>query len=274
MIATRYKTPGRLLAAYYESRDEPIPAEQAYAWLRAFVMRRFNVDRESFDYTESILDRAVLDVEDVALNFLGLDLFLDDLSDYDRAAGAQVFGAAEPASGVIKVDLRAVEYQPLYRSTVMHEVAHVVLHHGRAARVLNYSPRSPRRPREEGEADRFMAESLLPEPILYLAIVLAERLFGVDASAAFAGANSARGRYQWRHYYFPQFLNRLCLSRELVAVRMVQRGTFSQSTFDYHLTYPIPNRWRQASPPTLERELHRAFTRMTSRPAEGRERCG
>lgn len=98
-------------------------------------------------------------MEDLAQNFLGLDLFLDDLSDFDRTAGAQVFGAAEPTSGVIKVDLRAVDYQPLYRSTVMHEVAHVVLHQGHAARVMNYSPRSPRRPGEEREADRFMAES-------------------------------------------------------------------------------------------------------------------
>lgn len=140
-----------------------------------------------------------------------------------------------------------------------------MLRHGHAARVMNYSPRSPRRPHEERQADRYMAEYLLPEPILYLAVMLAESLFGVESSAAFAGANSARGRYQWRHYYFPQFINRLCMSRELVAVRMVQRGTFSQSTFDY-LTYPIPNRWRQASPPTLERELGNALAQLAARP--------
>lgn len=117
-----YRTPHQLLAAYYRSRGEPDPAQQAYAWLQAFVARHFNVDHGSISYAESILDRSTFDVEDLAQNFLGLDLFLDDLSDFDDAAGAKVFGSAEPTSGVIKVDLRAVEYQPLYRLTVMHEV--------------------------------------------------------------------------------------------------------------------------------------------------------
>ena len=262
MTMTRYKTSEELLSAYYASKGEAIPARQAEAWLRAFVLRHFKADGESMDYAESIMDRSVLDVEDVTQNFLSLDLFLDDLSEFDAQAGASVFGLADPTSGTIKVDFRAVDYQPLYRSTVMHEVAHVMLHRDRRSRAMRYSPRSPKRPYEEREADRFMAASLLPEPILYLAIILAERQFGIEYGAAFAGANTARGRYQWRHYYFPFFLNRLCLSRELVAVRMVQRGTFNESTFEYHRTYSIPNRWRQPAPLTFGSVATKAFNSL------------
>jgi len=130
----------------------------------------------------------------------------------------------------------------------MHEVAHVVLHDRPAARARHYAPGAAHRPREEREADGFMARSLLPEPILYLAVVLAERYFDVANGAAFANANTIRGRYHWRHYYFPFFVNHLCLSRELVAVRMAQRGTFTQGTFEYHRTYRLPNRWRSEAP--------------------------
>jgi hypothetical protein len=243
----KYRTAADLRSAYYASRHEDLPEESAYAWLRAYGLRNGRVDSDSLHYAHTILNSSVIDVEDVAQNFLGLDLFIDDLTQFDHDAGAPVFGIASPETGSIKICLRAADYLPLYRSTVMHEVAHMVLHQGRRTRALHYSPSAFRRPPEEREADRFMADALLPKSLLYLAIVLAGRPFGLQEGEAFCAANTKRGRYQWREFYFPFVVDRLCLSRELVAVRMMQEQKFDESTFNYHRTYPMPNRWRKPS---------------------------
>lgn len=97
-MTMRYKTAAELLTAYYASREEADPAVQAFAWVRAYVFRGFKIGADSWDYAESVLDRAAFDVEDIAQNFLGLDLFLDDLSELDAVAGASVFGSADPMS--------------------------------------------------------------------------------------------------------------------------------------------------------------------------------
>jgi len=61
-------------------------------------------------------------------------------------------------------------------------------------------------------------------------------------------ANILRGKWQWRNIYFPYFINKLSISRELVSVRMLKRGIFTRDTFEYHKTYAIPNRWRAPAP--------------------------
>ena len=248
MRSAQFKTADDLLQAYYAARGNAWPAAEAMDWLRGYVFRRGQLNQRSFDVADNILDSSILDVEDVAEYFLGLNLQIRDLSEFDRAAGAPVFGLARPKAGAITVCTRAVEYLPLYRSTVMHEVAHIVLRHGSRTRPLNYSPMAKNRPPEEREADRMMAEALLPKPLLYLAVVSAGHLYGVQPGEAFVAANSARGRYQWKHYYFPFFVNRLQLSRQLVAVRMSQMRRFTEETYRYHLSYPMPNRWRKDAP--------------------------
>jgi hypothetical protein len=245
MTASRYKTPENFLFAYHTSRGESMPGPDAFQWLRSCAERGFQVSADSFEYAGTLLNRATIDVDDVAENFLGLDLFLNDLRGLDSAADAPVFGFAKPSSGTINVCFRAEAYRPLYRSTVMHEVAHMMLHAEGRQTTLRYSPNSKMRPKVEREADRFMAETLLPKSILYLAIVLASQSTGIESGEAFRGANTRRGHWQWRHIFFPFFLNRLCLSRELVALRMLELGAFSRETLGHHKTYPIPNRWRR-----------------------------
>jgi hypothetical protein len=135
----------------------------------------------------------------------------------------------------------------------------MVLHHGKRARTLCYSPRAPRRPPEEREADQFMAEALLPKSLLYLAVVLAGHPYNLQEGEALRAANTRRGRFQWRKFYFPFFVNRLCLSRQLVAVRMAQQQTFDESTFKYHQTYALPNRWRKSSALTFASVIEKAI---------------
>jgi hypothetical protein len=248
MNLPRYRTAYDLRCAYYASRQEELPDESITAWLWYYALRQGKVDGDSFAHAETLLEASILDVEDLVENFLELNLFIDDLTPFDRCTGASVFGLAVPETGSIKICLRAADYRPLYRSTVMHEIAHMILHQGKRTRTLCYSPYSARRPPEEQEADRFMAEALLPKPLLYLAIVLAGRPYELQENEAFGAANTVRGRFQWRKFYFPFFLNRLCLSRELVAVRMSQQHVFDESTRKFHRTYPIPNRWRAPAP--------------------------
>lgn len=258
MNTPRYRDPDEFLCAYHQSRCETVPGPDAFHWLRHLVVHRLKLEPASYRHAESILDRSVIDVEDVVDNFLGFDLFLNDLREFDRVAQAPVFGHTRPLSRTVTVCFRAQAYRPLYRTTVMHEVAHLMLHtEGNAP--FQYAPASKKRPQIEREADQYMALALLPEPILYLAIVLAAHERDAAPTDAFQYANTKRGRWQWRYIYFPYFLNRLCLSRELVAVRMVNRGTFTQETFEYHKTYPIPNRWRQPSPLFMGRLANDAF---------------
>lgn len=275
MSLNDYRTPDALLSAYYASREEESPAAIAPAWLRAYARGNSRVDRSLLDEGDRLLTRSVFDVDDLAENFLGVHLYIENLRQFDRKAGAAVFGYAIPESATIKICERAAAYLPLYRSTVMHEVAHIILHRHSRNIALNYSPRSPKRPPAERDADKFMADALLPRPILYMAIVLAGQPYGVEPGEAFKSANSERGHYQWRTMYFPFFINRLCLSRGLVAVAMRRYGMFSEATFEYHHQYPIPNRWRQLppSPPrTLELELEQVLADAENPPKK--QNCG
>jgi hypothetical protein len=197
MIATKYSNPEALLADYYGERGEQSPANEAMEWLRRYVRCDCQANQCSYEVAQDILARSVFDVEDLAQNFLGLDLLLDDLRSYDEQTQAQVFGVANPNKDEIVICFRAEAYRPLYRSTVMHEVAHILLDHRPPDQTLFYSPASHSRPREEMEADRFMARALLPKPILFLAVVYAASLGGLRSGEAFDQANSTRGRFQW-----------------------------------------------------------------------------
>jgi IrrE N-terminal-like domain len=248
MSASNFLSADDLLSAYYASLGESPPSLAATRWLQTYLLRRGQTSTDSLEYGFEILNRAIIDVEDVAENFLGLDLYIDDLQRFDEKAGAPVFGFASPETGRITICRRAEAYAPLYRSTVMHEVAHMILHGGPKMRTLCYSPSSRNRPPEEREADWFMAQALLPKSILYLAVVLAGRARGLFEGEAFRAANTRRGQFQWRNVYFPFFVNRLCLSRQLVAVRMSQERKFNDATYKYHLRYTMPNRWWNEPP--------------------------
>lgn len=267
MSASAFLSADDLLSAYYARLGEAVPSLAATRWLQTYLLRRGETPADSLKYGFEILDRSILDVEDVAENFLGFDLYIDDLQRFDEKAGAPVFGLASPETGRITICRRAEAYRPLYRSTLMHEVAHMILHGGRKTRTLCYSPSSGNRPPEEREADWFMAQALIPKSILYLAVVLAGRARGLIESEAFLAANTRRGQFQWRNTYFPFFVNRLCLSRQLVAVRISQERKFNDATYRYHLTYAMPNQWWNEPPQPFASAIRQAVpvTRSVNR---------
>lgn len=251
-----------LLDEYFESKGRESPRAAAERLLSRILVKnhRWTSDVQR-DVADAVVRDAHFDVDDVAENFLGLDLSIRPLHQFDDAAGAPVFGFARPASRSIVICDRANEYEPLYRATAMHEMGHAVLHVNPATRALPYSPSSPRRPKHEREADEFMHESLLPIPILRLAISWLADSWSMDLRQAISLANTEKARWQWRHCYFPGMINTLCVSRHLIALKMKHLGVFSAETYRYHLSYALPNRWLNKS---TSEPLRRPLDRIVS----------
>ena len=248
-MRTEFKQPDELLAAYFRSRGEAAPSVDARWLLKVFAETGFRWrDEEVRAFALDVLRRGNFDVCDLTENFLGIDLYVGDLRTLDEQAGAPVFGLAQPESRTIEICQRAESYEPLFRSTVMHEVAHVLKHRRTAARTLCYSPAAKRRPSVEREADQFMAEALLPKPLLFLAVVCLAEQSGLDAGEAFRCANGVRGRVQWKNYYFRFLIDTLCVSRELIGLRLLHLGYITPATFEYHRSYALTTRWRDARP--------------------------
>jgi hypothetical protein len=248
-MRAEFEQPTELLAAYFRSRGEAAPADDARWLLKVFVQSGFRWrDAETRSFALHVLGRGNFDVSDLAENFLGIDLYVSDLSCLDAEAGAPVFGLAKPDARIIEICQRAESYEPLFRSTVMHEVAHVMKHRCTAARTLCYSPAARRRPPEEREADQFMAEALLPRPMLFLAVICLAEQVGLNPGEALCCANSARGWFQWKHHYFRFLIDTLCVSRELIGLQLLHLGYITPATLDYHRSYPLTTRWRDAKP--------------------------
>ncbi len=125
----------------------------------------------------------------------------------------------------------------------MHEIAHILLHGESRKRVVAYSPESKARPPEEREADQFMHEALLPRAVLLVSIARLADIWGIDIREALAGANSGRGRWQWKNRFFLPLINNLVVSRHMLSLKLKSMGYFSETTVRYHLSYPLPNRW-------------------------------
>ncbi len=237
----------RLLDSYSQSAGLVCPVQDARE-----LMDRVTVDSlsnrwlpsRSCDDAESILERACFDVDDVAENHLGIDLAIQPLRHLDNKAGSPVFGCAILPQRRIIICTRTLEYEPLYRTTVMHEVGHIVVHGSAAPAQLNYSPGSRNRPVREREADLFMCMVLLPDPILDLAIAWASTTWELNYRSVTASANNKWGWDVWRRRMFPSLINKLCVSRQMLAYRMRDWGWFNQETVEYHQTYALPNRWQ------------------------------
>lgn len=241
----------RLLSNYFATKGRLTPEAQASSLIRRVLIgsdNRWQSDtiRET---ASGVLRSAAFNVDDLAENFLDVDLTISSLRDFDQRAGAKVFGLAYPDEHRIVICDRAEQYPPLYRSTVAHELGHVLLHRSaEPQRQLCYSPLAERRPHEENEVDEFMIALLLPERVLTLAVGVFAEMNGVALQDCLGHAGSARGRWIWRHLLFRRLIEELCLSRQLIAYRMRSVGYFTSETVRYHLSYRLPNRWRQSTP--------------------------
>lgn len=246
-MTTPHRAAASILRGYFAERGEEPPNIQAGEFLPRITMSRRGIWRSTdlVDTACRILNAATFDVDDLAENHLGVGLFIEPLHEYDALAGAPVFGLADTDAGEMKICERAERYLPLYRTTVAHELGHLVLHGpGLQNRTLAYSPRSKIRPPEEHEADEFMVALLAPDNVLTLGVALAAHQCDLHLADVLRRANTVWGCDRWRDAIFPALIDRMCLSREFLSVQMRKWGFFSQETVQYHKTYRLPNRWR------------------------------
>lgn len=257
-----YQIAYRVMREYYHARGEQWPADEAKRLLVLYVQAGFRWRPEAAEHAYGVLARANFDVVDLAQNFLQFDMVVHDLRSFDTDAGAPVFGAAFTKSHSFAVCDRTTLYQPLFRSTVVHEVAHLVLDSQHAEHSY-YAPHSAHRPRTVYAADKFMVGALLPKALLTLGIVVEADRRGIASGEALRGANTSRGLSQWRHIFFPSLIDQLCVSREMIAITMWRFGYFSPGTLDYHKTYALKTRWwtpgmHRSLKPHLQAALRRA----------------
>ncbi len=50
-----------------------------------------------------------------------------------------------------------------------------------------------------------------------------------------------------QHYMFKPLIEGLCVSREMLAIRLRDLGILDAATVEYHKTYALPNKWRPVS---------------------------
>jgi Zn-dependent peptidase ImmA (M78 family) len=236
-----------VLKGYFSKRGEWTPDEQAREFIRRITLTPSGAWRSDdlVDTAVRILELATIDVDDLVENHLQFHLSIEPLYAYDEKAGAPVFGFADLSHDEMVICERAERYQPLYRTCVAHELGHLMLHGaGNHRRRLAYSPASSKRPPEEREADEFMVALLAPPNVLLLGLAMAANQSGLHVADVLRRANTSWGHHAWRHYILPLMIDRMCLSREFIAVQMSQWRVFSRPTVEYHRTYRLPNRWR------------------------------
>jgi hypothetical protein len=231
-----------LLGAYAKYRGTPYFANE---WTLAKQKARSSggvVSSCDFELLYDTAKCARVDLDDLAENFLGAEISISPLKHLDVTAGAEVLGKANPTTRSIAVCPRVERYEPLYRATLAHEVAHLVLHPHLGLRELAYAPNSQKRPHYELEADEFMANLLMPAGLIEATLAVVSAVYRIRMEWL-CDVNSERGRHLWKQHVLRMFLNTLCISREFALVRASRTFGMSYETCAYHRTYSLPNRW-------------------------------
>ena len=244
-------TARQVAACYFAQRGENPAEDRARSFLSRITLRTNGAWRSDtlVETAVEIINSATINVDQLVENDLHIKLGIEPLHEYDRLAGSPVFGLAFPRKREIIICERAERYAPLYRTSVAHELGHVLLHGTAARSRLSYAPSSRNRPPEEYEADEFMIALLAPANVLRLGTALAAHERGLHIWEVCHRANSSRGRWQWREKILPCLIDRMCLSRLLLSIQMRQLGVFTDATVEYHRSYALPNRWRTSVTP-------------------------
>lgn len=226
----------QMMCSYFGDRGQTNPDDYATGLLDCIHV--FNnkpaISDKHFEVGVSILRSAHFDVDDLAENHLNITLHIEPLHALDAEAGSQVFGCARPKAREITICERTLQYDPLYRATVMHETGHIVLH-GSGKETFNYSPNSAHRPAYEKEADQFMVETLLPDSVLLLAILFCAHFKRINVLDAIRIANcQGKGFFQWKYIFLPCITKWLGVSRQMISIKLLHLGFFSRETLHHH----------------------------------------
>jgi len=230
---------------FFATKDQEWPADEAGRLLLRIQPGRNHrwVDRNHARQAEDILRRSVFDVDDLLENHLGIRICIERLDHLDKSQGAPVFGCAYPRKREVLVCERALGYDPLYRTTLLHEAGHVLLHSDEANRCMLYVPRERQSSPEEREANEFMEVAILPKQVLCLGVAYLCDFWGIDIRRAIRGANNEWGRWVWRHRILGPLVSQLCVSREMNCIKMRRLKAFSPDTVKYHLSYSLATKW-------------------------------
>lgn len=249
-MANAWQIAANIMKEYYAQNDLRWAPLEATDILRSayFDNEMRWTDKGLVTRAENTLSSSVFDVDDLAENHLGIRITFDSLAYLDDAVGTKVLGCAYPSSKEILICERALEYEPLYRTTVLHEIAHVLLHRDPAKRCFMYTPDDQHPNREECEANQFMAVAILPKSVLKLAVAYLCHVWRINPRIPFANANTPHGRWIWKNRLFASLMNELCVSRQLISIKMQKMHYFSPETAAFHKTYALHTRWHEPIP--------------------------
>jgi len=249
-MANPWKVAEKTMTDYFASKGERWPAIEAGEVLRQIRVgpdHRWN-DRQLVDIAQKILAKAMFPVDDLIENHLRIVVSYESLAYLDKSEGSPVYGCAYPKTREVIICERTLKYEPLFRTTGVHELGHVLMHKETQQRCMLYTPQRPASTPEEREANAFMKAIILPDEVLELAIRYICDTWGIDTRLALKAANGARGRWIWRNRLFAPLINMLCVSREMISITMKRRSFFSEDTVAYHKTYALQTRWHSPTP--------------------------
>ncbi len=255
---------------YFAAKGQRWPAVEATELLtqiRVGPDHRWT-DRKLLDRAAAILSRAAFAADDLIENHLKISVSYESLAYLDKAEGSMVYGCAYPQTREIVICERVMAYEPLFRTTGVHELGHVLMHNEPHQRCLLYTPERLASTPEEREANAFMKAVILPDSVLRLAICYICGIWGIDTRLVFNAANSLRGRWIWRNRLFASLINKLCVSREMIIISMTQQRVFSADTVAYHKTYALQTKWHTPIPiEAVNRPLQRVMSEQRRRTA-------
>lgn len=265
-----WKVAEETMTGYFASKGEVWPAIEA-----SEILRRVRIgpdhrwaDRQLVAQAEGVLARARFPVSDLVKNHLKIVITYQSLKHLDKSEGCCVYGCAYPQTREIVICKRTLKYEPLCRTTVAHELGHVLMHKKAQQRCLLYTPqRAPSTP-EEREANAFMQAIIMPDSVLDLGIRHVCHIWGIDTRLVFAAANGRRGRFIWQENLFASLINMLCISREMISIKMKECGYFSEETAEHHKSYALKTRWHTPLPrESLVRQLNKIMADLRQRVA-------
>jgi len=250
---------------FFASRGERWPAVEAGEIISRIRLRRDHhwEDKSLVSCASDVLARAFFPVDELIRLHLGITIEYDDLTYLDRSEGCRVLGCAYPNSKEIVICRRVTKYKPLFRTTAAHELGHILMHADHSQRCMLFTPDRLASTPEEQEANAFMQAIILPNPVLKLGIGYICHLYGINMRLTLDAANNQRGRWIWQKWLFPHLINMLCVSRQMITIKMKQWGWFDEATVNHHKTYALETRWHTPQPREhIQRPLRKVMVEL------------
>lgn len=229
------------LTDYYQRKHGENLLANASCLIRQIDARRsWNSPSQLAAGAWRLLSQIRIDVDDFVEYYVKATLRIEPLESLDALAGGPVLGCADTRHRIIRICVRTLVYEPIFRATAMHEAGHILLHQATGESLHAFAPTLANRSPQEREADDFMVASVLPWEAVQLSVATSALTRGLEPADAFRGIDTPHGRNQWHKIYLPELQARMGVSKHLAALRLRKRGVMSESTLQYHLSQGSP----------------------------------